>query len=285
MNTAPYMAAIDRQNPTAIVILLDQSGSMQDPIGGSDGKKSKATGAADAINRLLSTIITRASKEDGIRHYYDIGVIGYGSGSSAGPAFIGPKLKGRELVSVSELAENPARVEDRTRDVDDNAGGIRKERVKFPVFFDPVASNGTPMCEALRFAHRILADWVQKHPNSFPPVVINLTDGEATDGNPTEPARAIRSLSTSNGNVLLFNCHISSRQGSQILYPDTDGNLPDEFARLLFDMSSELPSVLFDAAAAEGLPVKPGSRGFVFQADLVDVIRFLDIGTRSGELR
>ena len=42
---------------------------------------------------------------------------------------------------------------------------------------------------------------------------------------------------------------------------------------------------LLGTAAAEGYPVTDGSRGFVFNADIVSVIRFLDIGTRPSNLR
>jgi hypothetical protein len=45
-------------------------------------------------------------------------------------------------------------------------------------------------------------------------------------------------------------------------------------------MSSELPPKLAEAARTEGFATAPRSRGFVFNADLVAVIRFLDIGTR-----
>jgi hypothetical protein len=48
-------------------------------------------------------------------------------------------------------------------------------------------------------------------------------------------------------------------------------------------MSSPLPPRLLEAARAENFPAGPGSRGFVFNADLVSVIRFLDIGTRVSQ--
>jgi hypothetical protein len=113
--------------------------------------------------------------------------------------------------------------------------------------------------------------------------VINITDGEPTDGDPTGPADEVRKLATSDGNVLIFNCHISSRKGTPILFSDagTDADLPDEHARLLYRMSSVLPSGLLDAVQSEGLKVGAQARGFVFQADMVEVIRFLDIGTRA----
>ena len=45
-------------------------------------------------------------------------------------------------------------------------------------------------------------------------------------------------------------------------------------------MSSQLPDKLQAAARSEGIPATPQSRGFVFNADLVAIIRFMDIGTK-----
>jgi hypothetical protein len=48
-------------------------------------------------------------------------------------------------------------------------------------------------------------------------------------------------------------------------------------------MSSILPPKLRDAAKSDGFRISDQSRGFVFNADLVSVIRFLDIGTRAAQ--
>ena len=92
-------------------------------------------------------------------------------------------------------------------------------------------------------------------------------------------------LASSDGNVLIFNAHVSAKAVRPIEYPDQEGAMPDDYARLLFRMSSVLPQKLLGAAKAEGFFVTPQSRGFVFNADIVSVIRFLDIGTRPSNLR
>src|SRR5262245_16740764 len=61
-----YQAEISRQNPACLVFLIDQSGSMDEPIGGGTGEKKKQV-VADAINRLLYNTVLRCSKEDGVR--------------------------------------------------------------------------------------------------------------------------------------------------------------------------------------------------------------------------
>ena len=89
-----------------------------------------------------------------------------------------------------------------------------------------------------------------------------------------------RGRPSEDGAVLLFNAHLSKRSDQAIEFPDTDAGLPDEYARRLFRMSSSLPPAMQNAARQAGLSVTPESRGFVFNADLASVVRFLDIGTR-----
>jgi hypothetical protein len=50
-------------------------------------------------------------------------------------------------------------------------------------------------------------------------------------------------------------------------------------------MSSVLPGNLCTAARGEGFVIGEQARGFAFNADLVELIRFLDIGTRPSNLR
>lgn len=278
----PYQAEISRANPSCFLFLIDQSGSMSDPFGGSGPNKRKADGVSDAINKLLQNLVIKCAKSDGVRDYYYVGVIGYGA--SVGSAFMG-SLAGKDLSPISQIANSPARIEERSKKVDDGAGGLVEQTIKFPIWFDPVANGGTPMCQALTQAKMIVQDWIAQHPSCFPPIVINITDGEATDGNPSDAANEIKSLASSDGNVLLFNVHLSSQKANPIEFPDSDSGLPDEFARLLFSMSSILPTHIQNAAKQEGYHISEASRGFVFNADIVSVIRFLDIGTRPSNLR
>jgi hypothetical protein len=289
----PYSAEISRANPTLFVFLLDQSGSMSDPFGGvqsnaqsgAGGVASKAAGVADAVNRMLSNLVIRCSQGEVTRRYFEVAVLGYGAQRGQVAPALGGALAGREVVSIADIGDAPARIEDRLVRQPDGAGGIIEATVKFPIWFEPVAGSDTPMVEALRRATSLVERWVASHRSAFPPVVVHLTDGEATDGDPIPAAQRLMSLETDDGAVLLFNCHLSSRQAPPLLFPDSGSHLPDAFARTLFQMSSRLTPTMLDYARRQGYVLGDGARGFVFQADLVDVIRFLDIGTRPGELR
>jgi hypothetical protein len=275
----PHTAQISRNNPTAFIFLLDQSSSMLEPFG-AQPEKSKANGVADALNRLLQNLVLKCAKADGIRDFFHVGMISYGGRVVS--AF-GGGLAGKGLVPISDLANNPLRVEVRTRRVDDGAGGILEQPFKFPVWFEARPTGRTPMCEALRKAREYVQSFLGDHPRCYPPIVINITDGQPTDGDPREAARELRGLTSVDGNVLLFNAHLSDKQDRPVELPEDDSALPDDYARLLFALSSELPPKLVETAQGAGFPVGPKSRGFVFNADLVAVIRFLDIGTRVSQ--
>src|SRR5262249_13678257 len=153
------------------------------------------------------------------------------------------------------------RVEERTRKVDDGAGGVVDQSIKFPVWFDPVALGGTPMCEAMSQAEATLSNWIAQHETSFPPIAINITDGESTDGDPSAVAQRLSGLATTDGQCLLFNIHVSSQTAQPIQFPSSDAGLPDQYAQLLYNISSPLPDFMQAFAREEHLPVSPGSRG------------------------
>ena len=136
------------------------------------------------------------------------------------------------------------------------------------------------MCAALKRAHEVLGDWVLRHPISYPPIVINITDGEATDGNPIEPAHRLASLSTKDGNVLIFNCHISARNDKPILFPH-DAKAVPAYGPRLFQMSSILPPKFREVAKKLGFDVVDDTRGFAFNAELTDLVKFLDLGKHA----
>jgi hypothetical protein len=152
--------------------------------------------------------------------------------------------------------------------------------VDFPIWVDPAAAGRTYMCEALGEACDAVRDFVATCPGAFPPIVINITDGMATDGNPEPVAKQLRSIRTDDGEALLFNVHISDKPVKPIELPVTAERLADGYARRLFRMSSILPDRLIAEARSMEFDVADGAKGFVFNGDLVSVIQFLDIGTR-----
>ena len=193
-------------------------------------------------------------------------------------AFLGA-LTGRDTADIAEVASNPARVEERNKKESDGAGGVIETPVKFPIWVDAVADGNTPMKEAFIEANNIVSNWLSINANSYPPIVINVTDGEYTSGNPFAEASALKGLSTNDGNVLLFNIHISAASSAPIFFPASSAQLSDQYARELFDMSSELPDSMVAKAVALYPGTTSGAKGFAFNGDLVTLVNFIDIGS------
>jgi hypothetical protein len=260
--------------PALLCFLPDVSGSMAQQWGGST-QRSKAEEVADIVNRLLETLVTQCSLGEETRDYFHLLFICYGGPSLGGLAGESPRFQ-----SISEL-KAMTQWEKRWQKVPDGAGGLVEMEIDFPVWLRPRALGGTPMHLALETATALTQQWISAHPDSFPPMVFNITDGQ-----PDSPAEAeaaaerLRRLETSDGQVLLFNCHISETAHGSVTLPASDVGLPDETARLLYRMSSTLPAPMVARARPLGYEVAANARGFVYNADPVSLIQLLDIGTR-----
>jgi len=284
----PYDAEISRRNPTAFFFVIDQSYSMSEVVGGAQNSKSAML--ATVVNRLLNELFLRAQKGDEVWDYFDIALISYGNDKHGptlvGSAFGGP-LAGRAIVPISEVADYPIRIEKRKKKDTDATGALIEVEVEFPIWLEPEFVGGTPMADAMSYAYNIVADWVIKHPESFPPVVIHVTDGEPNDGKDPRPAaEAIRGLATNDGNVLMFTLHLSKEDGGATVFPSDPTRL-NVFGQMLFEMSSVMPQK-WQVMAVEKMqvPITVNSRAFVFNANIEKMIQFLEIGTRApGEMK
>jgi hypothetical protein len=280
-----YTQSLSSENPGYILILIDQSGSMSSKFGGTSGG-SKAQECSKAVNRVLREIGLTCTAGSVIKNRCDISVLSYGaSGNQAKNAF-GGNIASKPVVTMQELVNNCLRVDTVKMKISDGAGGLVEVDEQFPIWIDPIASGGTPMAAAFEMAYKLVDSWTKSHQASFPPIVINITDG-APDSQPDAQIAAskLSKLGTSDGTTLILNAHISEGKAARVELPSSPSELPpgDGNAKFLFDISSELPPVMFERAGAVGYNnLAPGSRGFVYNADAETMIRLLDVGTKSN---
>ncbi len=136
------------------------------------------------------------------------------------------------------------------------------------------------MHEAFERAAEIVENWIFDKPDSFPPIVINITDGEATVPDRTQTnARRIMKLRTTDGAALVFNLHISNNKNRSALPNDRAQFAGDPFAEFLFDISSPLPQSLLASARYAGFKPEPGARCFGYNADESLMIQLLQFGS------
>jgi hypothetical protein len=277
-----YQQTFSRSTPGCIVFLVDRSDSMRQQWAGSG--LTLAEGAARAINKILLELCVKSTKEQGgaLRCYFYVGIYGYGLCPSTGgegveSALPGP-LAARGIVPLPELADHPIAIrEEPSVDALPTAS-------KLPAWVDPYHGFRTPMCQAIATAGAHLYEWANAFPQSFPPIVINITDGMVTDSphegaDLGEWAQRLAAIQTGDGPALLFNVFLSPSPGAGVWFPASGADLPQPGPGL-FSISSPLPQPMVDNARSAHIQVAPGARGLVFNADLAMLVKFLEIGTR-----
>ncbi|WP_295935810.1 vWA domain-containing protein [uncultured Alistipes sp.] len=280
-----YTQSITRNRRTAFILAIDCSGSMAESILFRERRMSKAEAVAAITNDLLFELIERARRTDGVRDYYDIAVLGY-----SGDDEVYSLLPGSEgLVSVSALAarEMPVRTEIIEHRLPD--GNIALREIPAPAWIEPRAAGQTPMCEALRRVRDLVSDWTSRTANaaSFPPVVFNITDGEATDCDERELRMVcdqIKTLATTDGNALLINIHIAAGDNNRtVFFPEAgQANYTNRYASLLYDCSSEMPPAFDNVIReAKGPGSMPPFRGMSYNTSATQLVTMLNIGSIS----
>ncbi len=291
LNKTQYDAQITRNNPTAILFMIDQSQSMAFAEHKQIYKGQEKTFAqivADMINELLSELIGRCTKAEGIRDYFDVCVLGYGgqSGHSANTLWEG-NLSGKDWVSISELKSN-AKYEKKT-ETKIIRGKKKTSEINIPYWFQAIANYQTPMGSAFEKAYTLLHDWIldKSNKDSYPPVVINITDGLYSDFNNQQMidiTHKIQSLNTKDGHVLLLNCHISTENDS-VIFPRNIDELPeDNYAKRLYEMSSVMPHIFASEISQfrQDDEVFSNYRGMAFNSNIDMMFNLIDIGTSGA---
>ena len=279
-----YEKEITRRHRTAFVIAVDRSQSMCEDIRFGERTTTKAAAVCDVVNNIISELIVRSRRDDGVRDYYDIAVIGYSDGRVY-PLLDPP----RDFVSVSDLCRLSPRVKSLACELvlPDGSRTVRTSEVK--EWIEPCACGDTPMYEAFNYIRDITDEWCRRPQNtdSFPPVIFNITDGEASDCDSEElvhAARQIKTLGTADGCALLINIHISAVHDSEAAIFPTDSEIADDrrYMRLLADCSSIMPAQ-FDPMIRE-LRHDSATGPFIamsYNASITELISMLDIGSRS----
>lgn len=280
-----YTQSITRTHRTAFILAIDGSGSMAEEIRFRGRQMTKAQAVASITNGMLFELIERARRSDGVRDYYDIAVLGYSGDDEVYSLLPGSK----ELISVAELADGPVPMKTEIAEYKLPDGSISLREIPVPAWVEPEAAGQTPMCEAMRRIRDIAAAWCADpaHAESFPPIVFNITDGEATDCDDRElctVAEQIKALQTSDGNVLLINIHIAASDTSQtVFFPSAEeADYPNRYATVLYDCSSPMPEVFNEAIReAKGPGALPPFRGMSYNASAEELIAMLNIGSIS----
>ena len=260
------MPRLSTQQPGLLVVLSDLSSSMGKPFAGQRGVR-KVDALADVVNGVLLDFVSRMNQGGTIKNRLDVLLTGYQSHVFS--MFEGP-LRGRDIVSIAELADNPAgEIEE-----DDGEGNV----VPRPIWVDPRAGHRTDMRRAFDHTRGAIAGWRRRPARPHLVLGIHVTDGESTDGSPADELGSLAAdIKRAGGELLMTNIHLSSSGSPDagVVFPDeADAAQLDQHGRMLFEMSSPVP-----AALAEQLGTKPGARMMAYNATVEQFARVFEAGS------
>lgn len=282
-----YTAQITRNTPTAFIFLIDQSVSMQKYTTLYGEEMPMAEAVARIVNHQLNELVLRCVKGSETRDYYDIAIIGYGENAYSGWK---GELEGRDFVKPSELKEHPykkitTKKETRTRK------GVKVVEVEEVQWIEAEATEGwTRVHHAFEKAKGLLDEWMEKHHDKdcYPPTIINITDGEfngATKEYVLQQANELKSMFTNDGNIILFNIHISANKAVCVTCPASKDEVSfSSLATTMYEMSSLLPMRYSDRIADLRKDGTPNNRytAMSINADMSTLIQLMDIGTPTN---
>ena len=282
-----YTAQITRNTPTAFIFLIDQSVSMQKYTTLYGEEMPMAEAVARIVNHQLNELVLRCVKGSETRDYYDIAIIGYGEKAYSGWK---GELEGRDFVKPSELKEHPykkitTKKETRTRK------GVKVVEIEEVQWIEAEATEGwTRVHHAFEKAKGLLDEWMEKHHDKdcYPPTIINITDGEfngATKEYVLQQANELKSMFTNDGNVILFNIHISANKAVCVTCPASKDEVSfSSLATTMYEMSSLLPMRYSDRIADLRKDGTPNNRytAMSINADMSTLIQLMDIGTPTN---
>jgi hypothetical protein len=240
-----YEQKISTAKPGCIVYAMDDSGSMADPLLGTSDAKHLWVERLHGC--MLKELLARSTDMKGdtpvIKPRYFLSHIIYGAE---------PQVWGEEIMNIEETVKRFAQ--------GNNSLGLGGHL------------GGTDTVKAFRKSFEILGRVVkdERFKDSFPPMLLHLTDGESqTDAQAI--AQDLMKLSTTDGNVLVVNAYIGTRTSLKYQGPeDFPGYLdaaeagPSEDNIRMFQMSSEMPECIQRNLIDDGIfpKMRAGARLF-----------------------
>jgi CHAT domain len=183
------------------------------------------------------------------------------------------EVRNRILAEVQKRLSNKLRIVGETTLGLNELGELWKESSTSIADAEGLIFGSTPMCEALRKILDRFKDEIPKHANNgILPILLLVSDGEPTDGNPKSVADQIRQLG-----VTLVGCYITSQNVAdpRTLFAIPEATWPSG-ARLMFEMSSPLPedSPLNNYLLRQGWTIAPNAKAFI-QANHSEILEEL----------
>ncbi|MBO7263928.1 MAG: hypothetical protein J6U93_05355 [Alistipes sp.] len=283
-----YQHSITRMSRSAVVIAIDSSISMQEWTMFYHTRMRKMDVATLIANFAIDELVMRSSRSGDMRDYYDIAVLQY-SGDGIEPVIADEDNGMIHISALHDRIPQPIcyNIVQQTED-----GSQSTIPISLHEWITPKAYGIAPMYEVLTHIKSLVSKWCDDPFNrkSFPPMVINITDGccgDAEDSELLDMASEIQSIGTKDGTTLLLNIYLANEadESDNILFPSVcDLFSHDHDCQLLYNMSSTLPEELeYIIKDLSDCGRQRPYKCFARNASICEILALVDIGTDGCE--
>jgi hypothetical protein len=235
---------LSRTKRSAIVMLIDRSGSTGDTL--PDGGSRVCDQVARAANNTLEELCLLTAPSGTVNDVLDIAVMGFGNDTVT--SLLPGTSSGSPWLSIEGVAKSPCRLEER-------------EGIKRPIWIESGAEGSTPMRAAVRHARELLEQWFAARAEAYFAMVLLITDGMPTDGDPLPEALALGQSRCAGIPPLLMTVHVSADpEVKPIDFPSSESELNSEHSRLMYRMASVVPPEMRAQGLSQDLVLKPNAR-------------------------
>lgn len=212
METGKYVQPSTRLTPALVIYLIDASASMNDPCGPNMTKMALVN---TALREGIKGMVLRSMRDNKVQPRYHIAMFAYST-------VVLDLLDGiRALPDLMRVGGPPEL----------QAGG-----------------NGTDTAAGFSMVEKLLQEYLTTYKSCPAPLVCHLTDALHTTQDPSPIVQRIRAMSVDDGSVLVENVLMAEKMLRKPVkdWQKWEGvsnarHLSDNYARLLFTLSSPLP--------------------------------------------
>lgn len=239
-------------NPALIIYLIDASYSMNDPCNGT----TKIDIVNNALKEAIKDMIRRSMRDGIVQRRYKVAILAYST-------MVVDVLDG--ICDLPELVKRG----------------------------HPVIRAGGETDTALGFAavESLLKQHLSEFQNGPAPLVCHLTDALITANDPTPIVQRIQRMGVPDGTVLVENVYVADKMLRSAVrdWHDWGGvlkpsQLTNDYARLLFHLSSPLPATYLHNINNYGYNLQPGATLF-FPGGHTDLVRLAFAASTATQLK
>lgn len=239
--------------------------------------KTRSSVFTDALNLTIQNIISKYSNCKKSLKSVSIGAIGYGDYAYS---LYNGELKYQSCTTLNNINDNIFQIENIEKQIR-TRHGIKIISSSVPKWFKEQSKGNANLLSALNNATTTVEQWVAKHPNAEPPIIIHMSDSGYTNEEHDKvimSSNILKSTFTNKGNSIFVNLLLLPEESETILFPSSTDDLKEGiFYETYYLMSSYLPrNILKKLNEGENNTAILEKKASIFTSDVFEFNAYLN---------